>query len=99
PPPAGGRLPVSLRTAGRTDHSRSVVEAAYTDLYQNYGPGNPDLLACRMSYGLALLATGDTDAAGEHLVAVQEAYEHTLGWRHPHTLACVHNHAAVERTS
>ncbi|MEV4517396.1 FxSxx-COOH system tetratricopeptide repeat protein [Dactylosporangium sp. NPDC049525] len=100
-------LAVSLRSAGRAAEAAPLLEDAYEKLNDLRGPANPDTLSVRLSRACNILAVGTGEpepmrrfayeTAGSETREVEAAYSASLGRRHPHTLVCMNNRAAIAR--
>jgi MinD-like ATPase involved in chromosome partitioning or flagellar assembly/tetratricopeptide (TPR) repeat protein len=98
-------LAVSMRGAGRAAQAAPLLEDAYEKLNDLRGPSSPDTLAVRLSRACNILAVGAEEPEPLRLLAyetaasetreVEHAYATGLGRRHPHTLVCVNNRAAI----
>ncbi|WP_327010401.1 FxSxx-COOH system tetratricopeptide repeat protein [Dactylosporangium sp. NBC_01737] len=102
-------LAVSLRSAGRAAQAAPLLEDAYEKLNELRGPASPDTLAVRLSRACNILAVGAEEpepmrrlayeTAASETREVENAYSSSLGRRHPHTLVCLNNRAAIARAT
>ena len=86
---ANVNLAISMRSAGRIEEARRLLDYAYGHLHETF-PTAPNTLACRLSLAVTLLGVED-DQAHEEIRLVYESYKKRLGPDHPHTLVCVND--------
>ena len=86
---ANVNLAISMRSAGRVEEARRLLDDAYGHLRETF-PTAPATLACQLSRAVTLLGVED-DQAHEELRLVYESYKNRLGPDHPHTLVCVND--------
>jgi len=68
-------------------------------LTRRFGPSSSEVLACRLSNAANLLTMDRFEEATTDTRQVLAAYSERLGSRHPHTLVCQVNLAAVLRNT
>ncbi|MDQ1247267.1 MAG: hypothetical protein QG597_1637, partial [Actinomycetota bacterium] len=92
---AQANLAASWRSAGRPDRASPLLDDAYNQLKEFFGPDRPDTLACRLNRAINLLVENRLQDSLCELEATVTAYERILGTRHPLTLTSRSNLSAA----
>jgi MinD-like ATPase involved in chromosome partitioning or flagellar assembly/tetratricopeptide (TPR) repeat protein len=92
-------LGIALRSTGRLAEADKAFHAADGMLARRFGESSAEVLSCRLSNAANLLTMDRFEEATTDIRQVLAAYTERLGPRHPHTLVCQVNLAAVLRNS